>query len=159
LNSLEFLRRYIKDKFRKQKRFIYIVIFGLIVLGGNQIPDLYTQVTGRSLGINLEQVELASAPRYTRIEGGIYHFDRRTLRIDCQIVATGALGLAANGRVLVKWYYGSEQLTSHYIGVKNDNPIVVWLEPGYRKSFRPGKYTVEIYLNKTLVKTIEFEIE
>jgi len=110
-------------------------------------------------GIYIEDVVLTSAldsvgwpvDRISRISSA-------NKRIYCFINFRGIFGLPMGGAVLVRWYYGSEQIKGDYFHT-NSEPAILWLEPPKNETFRPGHYRIEIFINQTLIRTVEFEVE
>ena len=147
----------LEDKMQFKQWFIIFITASVACV---MLVLLYTIVTNQPNGMRVEEIVLTSDPNQANsVADQVYYFDRDVPRIYCQIVTKGVFGLPRSARMLVKWYYGSEQLTSHYFEADTRNPALVWLEPGEREMFYPGKYAVEIYIDRTLVNTVEFKID
>jgi hypothetical protein len=138
-----------------------IVIFAITIFSSTLFCFWYSIIVLPPGGIHIREVILSSnlSESDTSTEP-IPKFSEDSKKIYCYIVAEGVFGFNLGGAtMLAKWYYGSEQIASNYFRVDTTSPAVVWLDSPEGGTFRPGKYTVKLFIHTTLVRTLEFEIE
>lgn len=138
-----------------------IVIFAITISCSILFSPLYFIIVLPPADFHITEVTLSS----NLSEGDAYtepipKFSKDSKKIYLHIVAEGIFGSNLGGAsMLVKWYYGSEQIASNYFRVDPASPAVAWLDSPEGGVFRPGKYTVKLFIHTTLIRTLEFEIE
>jgi hypothetical protein len=82
-------------------------------------------------------------------------FKQSDERIYCVVRLEGI----ASATMLAKWYYEGEEIAGHYFYATPRRPGIIWIKRLDNEPFRKGRYTVEISVGRTLVRTVHFQVE
>jgi hypothetical protein len=146
------------DKKLKQFLSILFLVMAVALIGSFILQQFYAD-TGVVSGVYLEDVVLTS-----KLDASGWPIDQVSSfsstidRIYCFLNIRGVFGLPMGGVIVVKWYYGPEQIRAHYFDT-NSKPAILWIEPRNNEDFRLGHYTIEVFINQKLVRSVEFEIQ
>ncbi len=130
-----------------------VVVFPFLLL-------FYAHITDQSMELQIDEVILTTGIDEAGLPiDEISKFSRLDERIYSIITLQSPFKLPLDSTLWVKWYYEEEQIAAHYLYPDPRKQIVIWIESPEGKEFRPGQYKIEIFLNRPLVRTVEFEVE
>lgn len=139
--------------------FICLAASVVMIVGGLLFVTI-TEKMGQPNGLRIEEVAITSNfDNASQSINEVLRFSRDSDRIYAIIRVDGPLGIPIAGTMWVKWYYEDEQIASHYLSIDPRLPIKIWIEPPEGEMFRPGRYQMEIFLERPLIRTVEFEVE
>lgn len=141
--------------------FMVVILVGLLIImiSSQIIARQFSSATGVVSGIYLDDVVLTSGINTSgRPLDQSLSFSPNINRIYCFLDIKGVFGLPMTGDILLRWYYGPEQIRAHYFQTTSE-PVFLWLDTQNNEPFRNGEYMLEIFINQTLINTIEFDIK
>jgi hypothetical protein len=141
--------------------FMVVILIGLLIImiSSQIIIQKFSSAMGVVSGIYIDDVVLTSG---INTSGQPFEqtlsFSPNIKRIYCFLDIKGVFGLPMTGDILIRWYHNSKQIGAHYFQTTS-RPVFLWLEPQNSEPFRTGEYMLEIFINQTLINTIEFDVK
>ena len=132
-----------------------IVIVGIASLSCAAILFLRNQILGEPGGVVIDEVVMAHGVTDAGIPiRSTKSFERSDERIYCIVRLKGS----ASATMVARWYYEGEQIAGHYFYATPGRPGIIWLGPANGELFREGGYTIEIFVGRTLIETVRFQV-